>query len=216
MHRTFAAYSKMKNFILSGEWPPGFQAFEPEIATQLGMSRTPIRQALIKIEAEGLIRIVPRRGIYVIPLSIENVSHVYHVLIALESMAAELAAKLNHSKSAIKLVTRSIQQMEKAASARDIMSWSAADSAFHDSILHLADNPYLVEMAKTFRDRIQQVKALQLRFQPDAMLLRSIKEHRGILDAITRRDEQAASFRAREHRLGGLQMITDIIEGPQR
>ena len=88
-----AAYDLIKERILKNEYEPGFQALEPEIAQELGMSRTPVREALIRLSNEGLVEVIPRRGFRVVPLSPADMREIYQVLTALESMAAEVLAK---------------------------------------------------------------------------------------------------------------------------
>ena len=73
------AYERLKTEILNGQLPPGFQAPEPDIATRLGMSRTPVREALIRLEADGLVDLVPRRGAKVLPISLQDICEIYQI-----------------------------------------------------------------------------------------------------------------------------------------
>ena len=86
--RVSDAYDRLKAEILLGRMPPGFQAPEPEIALRLGMSRTPVREALIRLEAEGLVQLIPRRGARVLPVRAEDMREIYAILTALEPEAA--------------------------------------------------------------------------------------------------------------------------------
>jgi len=87
------AYAELKRRILDHEYPAGHQATEPDVAADLGMSRTPVREALIRLAQEGLVEVVPRRGMRVVPLSPADMQEIYEVLTALESEAAGLAAR---------------------------------------------------------------------------------------------------------------------------
>ena len=88
------AYGELKADILANRLPPGFQAPEPEFATRLGMSRTPVREALLRLQSDGLVELVPRRGARVLPISVDDMREIYQLLISLESDAAyELAAR---------------------------------------------------------------------------------------------------------------------------
>ena len=83
-----AAYRALKAAIRENVFPPGHQAAEPEIAEQLGMSRTPVHEAIIRLQEEGLVQVLPRRGVLVCPISADDIREIYDVLIAVEGMAA--------------------------------------------------------------------------------------------------------------------------------
>ena len=85
------AYQALKTAIRDNVFPPGHQAAEPEIARQLGMSRTPVHEAIIRLQEEGLVQVLPRRGILICPISADDMREIYDVLIAVEGMAAALA-----------------------------------------------------------------------------------------------------------------------------
>ena len=88
------AYQALKTAIRDNVFPPGHQAAEPEIARQLGMSRTPVHEAIIRLQEEGLVQVLPRRGILICPISADDIREIYDVLIAVEGMAAALLAGL--------------------------------------------------------------------------------------------------------------------------
>ena len=87
------AYRQLRSRIVANVWPPGHQALEQAIALELGMSRTPVREALIRLQKEGLVEVVPRHGMRVLPVSANDMREIYEILTALESMAAELTAQ---------------------------------------------------------------------------------------------------------------------------
>ena len=86
------AYQSMRRKILDNLWAPGYQALEQEIALQLGMSRTPVHEALMRLSNEGLVAVIPRRGMRVLPVSPNDMKEIYEILTALECMAAEILA----------------------------------------------------------------------------------------------------------------------------
>ena len=88
------AYQALKTAIRNNVFPPGHQAAEPEIARQLGMSRTPVHEAIIRLQEEGLVQVLPRRGVLICPISADDIREIYDVLIAVEGMAAALLATL--------------------------------------------------------------------------------------------------------------------------
>ena len=86
------AYQDIRRRILDNIWSPGYQALEQDIASQLGMSRTPVHEALTRLAKEGLVEVAPRRGMRVLPVSPNDMKEIYEILTALESMAASLLA----------------------------------------------------------------------------------------------------------------------------
>ncbi len=88
VRRTASAYQALRGIILSNEWSPGFQATEQEIADRLAMSRTPVREAMMRLQAEGLVAVVPRHGLYVLPVSSKDMQEIYEILTSLEATAA--------------------------------------------------------------------------------------------------------------------------------
>ena len=86
-------YRTLKQSILTNEFYPGYQALEPELAKNLGVSRTPVREALIRLENERLIELIPRRGMRVIPLVPEDMREIYQLLTSLEVTAVEILAR---------------------------------------------------------------------------------------------------------------------------
>src|SRR6516165_8577313 len=87
------AYEALKEAILNNVFAPGYQGSEQEIASQLAMSRTPVHEAVIRLQEEGLVRVLPRRGVVVCAISAEDMREIYGVIIALESAAAELLSE---------------------------------------------------------------------------------------------------------------------------
>src|SRR4029079_15270274 len=87
-----AAYRKLKAEIRQNEFPPGYQGCEQEIASRLGMSRTPVHEAVIRLQEEGLVRVLTKRGVLICTVSPDDMREIYDVIIALEATAAELLA----------------------------------------------------------------------------------------------------------------------------
>src|ERR671912_1735213 len=94
------AYQALKTAIRDNVFPPGHQAAEPEIAQQLGMSRTPVHEAIIRLQEEGLVQVLPRRGVLVCAISADDIREIYDVLVAVEGMAASLLAGLPKKSAA--------------------------------------------------------------------------------------------------------------------
>ena len=123
----------MKAAIRENVLLPGHQAAEAEIAQQLGMSRTPVHEAIIRLQEEGLFQVLPRRGVVVCAISAEDMREIYDVLIAVEGMAASLLASLpgEAAASASEALERETAAMEDALQGEDLLGWAAADDRFH-------------------------------------------------------------------------------------
>ena len=209
--RVSRAYTEIKRRILNNEWPAGHQAFESEISEELGMSRTPIREALVRLDAEGLVKVVPRRGMLVVPMSRTDMTQVYEVLAALESLAAELLARQKPSSSQIRPMTSSVGKMRKAVANKDFDAWAESDEHFHDALLALSGNPRLEMMGRMVRDQAHRARMTMLRLRGVGTLSNSAREHHTIIEAIQGGDVRHASKRAREHRRHGLAMLMQVL-----
>ena len=114
-------------------FPPGHQAAEPEIARQLGMSRTPVHEAIIRLQEEGLVQVLPRRGVLICPISADDIREIYDVLIAVEGMAAALLAGLPGEARGLprRMPWSRRQRGWSRRSSAELLDWAAADECFH-------------------------------------------------------------------------------------
>src|SRR5690606_6434253 len=108
------ALRELRRRILDNVWPPGYQALEQELALALGMSRTPIHEALICLQNEGLVKIIPRRGMRVLPVSADDMREIYQVLTALEGAAIEMVALRRLDEQALRPLAEATRDMEQA------------------------------------------------------------------------------------------------------
>lgn len=202
--RSFAedAYRRLKAQILDNELPPGHRALEAELAETLGMSRTPVREALLRLQSEGLVRVEPRRGMVVLSISPAEMTEIYDVLTALETMAAETLAKLMPDPDRMRPLWQAVEEMEVALAADDLDAWADADEQFHRSLVEACGNGRLASAALTFRDQIRRTRHLTLRLR--ARPLRSNEAHRTLLRVIESGDAEAAFavHRAQRQRAG--------------
>src|SRR5437764_1503063 len=162
------AYTKLKEAIRENMFPPGYQGSEQEIATRLGMSRTPVHEAVIRLQEEGLVRVLSRRGVVVCVLSAADMREIYDVIIALESTAAELLAeKPKDERSAITTELEHVNaEMEAALEADDLTAWARADGRFHQLLMERCGNKRLVRMFHTIMDQSHRARMLTLRLRP--------------------------------------------------
>jgi len=198
--RVNAAYDLLRAEILENRMPSGYQAPEPEIAARLGMSRTPVREALLRLQADGLIELVPRRGARVVPISMEDMREIYEILFALEPEAAAKLAESSEKDQAFPALDAATSDMERALAAGDLDQWAEADDRFHRTLLASQDNKRMAAFVTNLFDQSHRVRMVTLRLREPPF--RSTQEHREILDHIMagRSDRAREIFRSHRRR----------------
>ena len=208
------AYTQLKDEILSNRMPPGFQAPEPEIALRLGMSRTPVREALIRLEAEGLVELAPRRGARVLPIRAEDMQEIYEILTALESDAAAALARRMLDADALAPLSAATKDMEEALEREDRDAWAEADDRFHRTLLELHGNRRLRSFVQSISDQAHRARIATLRLRD--MPKRSTEDHRDILEALLAGNEDGARKACRAHRRrAGVELVGILQKLPQ-
>jgi DNA-binding GntR family transcriptional regulator len=205
------AYQALKTAIRDNVFPPGHQAAEPEIARQLGMSRTPVHEAIIRLQEEGLVQVLPRRGILICPVSAEDIREIYDVLIAVEGMAAALLAGLpgDAAGAAAEALERETAAMERALEGGRLPDWAAADERFHGLLTERCGNRRLARVAATVRDQSHRARLFTLHLRPPPTA--SAAEHRRITDAVRAGAAADAEAAARAHRLRARDALLPLL-----
>lgn len=203
------AYRTLKARILDSDFAPGAFFLEKDAAAQLGLSRTPVREALVRLEHEGLLEIVPRHGARISALSPADMREIYEVLTSLEPSAAELLARRRPPADELADLSQACTAMEEALKVPDLKAWAAADEDFHRSLAERCGNRRLFEMIMTVWDQSHRARMFTLRLRP--LPIQSTREHRAILDAILAGDAIAARELYRAHRQrGGTELMVII------
>ena len=203
------AYRTIKTRILENRYQPGHQILEQQLADDLGMSRTPVREALIRLHDEGLVELIPRRGMRIVPLAPEDMQEIYEVLTALEVAAVELAARRPLTAEELAPLDEALQTMETRLAADDLDGWARADARFHKALLTLAGNKRLAGMAATLADQVHRARMITLRLRPRPV--KSIEEHREVLKALRAGDGARACEKHRQHRRAAAQLLLDLL-----
>lgn len=203
-------YRTLKQSILTNEFYPGYQALEPEIAKKLGVSRTPVREALIRLENERLIELIPRRGMRVIPLVPEDMREIYELLTSLEVTAVEMLARKRPARSELAALEQAIDDMEMHLAQDNRNGWAEADDRFHRLLVETCGNSRLAVMASSLRDQGHRARlvTLKLREKPT----QSNKDHRNVFEAIIAGNWEQASEIHFEHRRNAAAVLVGILE----
>ncbi len=192
------AYEQIRRRILDNVWPPGHRALEQEVALALGMSRTPVREALMRLSAEGLVEVIPRHGMRVLPVSPTDMLEIYQILTALECMAAELLARRSPSAAEMQPLVDATQAMDEALQRDDLDAWAAADERFHAQLLELAGNRQLQATVLNYWDRAHRARMFTLRLRPKPV--NSTREHMQMVERLRAGDAEGAVQVTRAHR----------------
>lgn len=192
------AYEQIRRRILDNVWPPGHRALEQEVALALGMSRTPVREALSRLRNEGLVEIIPRHGMRVLPVSPADMREIYQILTALECMAAELLAQRKPSAAELEPLVAATQAMDKALKADDLDAWAAADERFHAQLMELAGNRQMQATVLNYWDRAHRARLFTLRLRPKPV--NSTREHMQMVERLRAGDAEGAARVTRAHR----------------
>lgn len=193
-----AAYEQIRRRILDNVWPPGHRALEQEVALALGMSRTPVREALVRLQSEGLVEVVPRHGMRVLPVSPSDMREIYQILTALECMAAEILARRQPSDAELKPLVEATDAMDRALAVDDLDAWAKADELFHAQLLELAGNRLLHATVMNHWDRAHRARMFTLRLRPKPVS--STREHMQLVERLRAGDAEGAAQVNRAHR----------------
>lgn len=208
--RVNAAYERLKADILDNTLPPGFMAPEPDIAARLGMSRTPVREALITLQGEGLVELIPRRGVRVLPISANDMREIYELLTLLEPEAAADVAGQADNAATVAALDDSTTRMEKALRAGDLETWARADDEFHRELLRAKGNQRMLALVNNLFDQAHRARMVTLRLR--ALPWQSTEEHRAILTAITAGNARQARSIFRRHRQRAANELLGVLE----
>ena len=205
-----AAYVQIRRRILDIDWPPGHRALEQEVALALGMSRTPVREALMRLQSDGLVEVIPRHGMRVLPVSPNDMREIYQVLTALECMAAELLASRRPSDEDLKPLVDATKAMDAALKAEDLDAWAAADERFHAHLVDLAGNRPLQATVLNYWDRAHRARLFTLRLRPKP--INSTQEHMQMVERLRAGDAAGAAAVTRAHRERANRELVAIFE----
>ena len=203
------ALEEMRRRILDNEWPANFMALEAEIAINLGMSRTPVREALVQLESQGLVSLRPRHGMQVLPISADDMVDIYEIITSLEAAAAELAARRHLTAEELKRLEEPAGVMEIALERDDRYRWAIADEEFHRNLVALSGNNRLTAMIASVSDQAHRVRMTMIHQRPPPIV--STMEHRLIVDALRRGDAEGARELQRLHRRRGGEVMIGIL-----
>ena len=202
-------FENLKNAIIKGDMPPGGRLIESRLAETLGISRTPVREAIHKLEREGYLRKLPRGGFSVLGLSRDDVEETFGIRSVLESYAAKLAAE-KHRKTDLKPLEKKIKLYQKHLDHKDLDALPDINTEFHDLLYALSRSPKLIHMINNLRDQIYRFRQLILRDEKLAKI--SNEDHNDMLEKIRQRDAEGVERLVREHLARGQKAVLESYD----
>jgi DNA-binding GntR family transcriptional regulator len=192
------AYRLLRVQMLDGSLPPGTMALEGELAASIGVSRTPVREAMVRLADEGLIELRPRHGMRVRPISSCDMAEIYEVLVALESAAARRCAERGLAPDTLALLDATLARMDATLAAGDLGGWAATDADFHRHLVAAGGNRRLAAVVAGMADLAHRARLATLRLRPSPN--ESNRDHHALIAAIRNRDPARAEALHKRHR----------------
>lgn len=190
------AYAHTKERILEGAYEEGQLIGEGEVSEAVGVSRTPVREAFLRLEAEGMLRLFPKRGALVVPISAADVEDVMETRLLIERFAIARVIELELDLDNPLLAA--IEAQQKHAAAKDVVAFVDADREFHRIFVAATGNAIVLQMHDSLRDQ-QNRMGLAALSRSDDRIARILKEHRAIVKAVTKGEPAAAEALIEAH-----------------
>jgi len=189
-------FNTLRQAILKGELTPGERLMEIQLAERLGVSRTPIREAIRKLELEGLVLMIPRKGAEVAKISEKSLRDVLEVRRSLEELAIELACQ-RMSEDELMQLEEAQKDFRKAVESKDVMKIAETDEHYHDIIYFGTGNARLVQILNNLREQMYRYRLEYIKDEDKRQVL--LVEHDNILKAVRSRHVAEAKAAIREH-----------------
>lgn len=203
------AIVELRDRIFSGDLAAGSDHLESELADLLEMSRTPVREAVLTLESQGLLELRPRKGVRILPMSPDDMAEIYDVLTELESHAAQRAAEKGYALSDLAQLAQAIDDMDVAIAANDLDAWADADDRFHEELVRLGGNSRIRMIVNMMSDQVRRAKNTTLYIRP--LPTKSNEDHRRVYQAIRDGDPEAARSWHTQHRQHAKSMLVDLL-----
>lgn len=188
--------------------PPGTTILEREMAEVLQMSRTPVREALVRLETEGMVHLVPRRGFIVKPIEGDDLKKIYEIVETLDGLSVRLATE-KVGEAEIASLETSIELQEQALEENNLKKWARLDDQFHHQIIDYTKNNRLRAIIDTLSDQIYRARLFTIANRP--VPFKSIVEHKAIIACMMAKDGNAASVLMQSHRNRARNEILGVI-----
>lgn len=210
LNQAAIAYERLRELILSGAIKPGSQVLELEAAALLGMSRTPVREAMVRLDADGMVELRARHGMRVLPISADDMREIYEVLTSLEASAARIVAQRGVPAEQLDLLQRTVKRMDDALDNDDLDDWAKADELFHRTLVECCGNGRLLQIVDQFWAQSHRARLATLRLRPKPV--ESNREHAALIEAIKKGEGETAMHLHEQHRRRAGKLLVDLLD----
>ena len=202
------AYEALRDAIVSRQFMPGDRLMETELANEMGISRTPVREAMRRLETDGYVVIVPRKGSYVAGISIKDIEDVFEIRTVLEMLAARNAAEraTDEEIQELRITAEDVSRWET----KDLLVTIEADVYFHSLLYKASKNERMLSLINDLREQIQRYRSTTLS-TPNRLQF-AVDEHKKIVEAIERRDPEGAAQAVQAHMESAKEAMLQIIQ----
>ena len=201
-------FNTLRQAILRGELMPGERLMEIQLANKLGVSRTPIREAIRKLELEGLVLMIPRKGAEVAEITEKSLRDVLEVRRALEELSVQLACE-KITKEEIRELERVAKEFQQVVKSSDITEIAEVDVRFHDIIYTATDNQKLIQLLNNLREQMYRYRVEYLK--RDGVFPQLIAEHEAIIRHIENNEKEKATEVMCRHIDNQVEAVIDVI-----
>ena len=202
-------FTTLREAIIMGELKPGERLMEVQLAQKMGVSRTPVREAIRKLELEGFVNMIPRKGAHVAKLSVKDIMDVLEVRASLDGLATSLAAE-RITEDELKELKHVQNQFDNYVEKDNLPGIIKKDVEFHDIIYNASKNDRLIQIVNNLREQVYRFRVIYLKDFSSTKEV--IREHMEIYRAIMHKDPNAAREAAERHIRNQEIMITDAIK----
>lgn len=201
-------FNTLRDAILRGDLQPGERLMEIHLAKKLGVSRTPVREAISMLEQEGLAVTYPRRGAQVAKMTVKDLDDVLEIREVLDTLAASLACR-NMNSDDINNLAAACADFEKATRGNDIREVVRTDEAFHNVIYEVSNNPRLRAILLNLKGQMYRFRFEYVKDKSNYPFL--IKEHKDILEALKTRNEEEVIKHTKKHLVNQMESVRQVI-----
>ncbi|MCL2865684.1 MAG: GntR family transcriptional regulator [Lachnospiraceae bacterium] len=201
-------FQTLRQAILKGDLKPGERLMEIQLSHKLGVSRTPIREAIRKLELEGLVLMIPRKGAEVAKITEKTLRDVLEIRLALEQLAVRLACG-RMTQEGLEVIKKAAKQCAEVSDTNDVMEVARLDVAFHDAIHEVASNQRLIQMLDNLQEQVYRYRVEYLKL--DTTHSQIVKEHQEIIKAIEKGDCEWAVEVTSLHIQNQVQIVSDML-----
>ena len=206
-------FNTLREAILRGDLVAGERLMELQLAAKLGVSRTPIREAIRMLEQEGLAITIPRKGAIVAGMTEKDMQDVLEIREALEELSVQVACDKITEEEIAKL-QENMKKFESSLESGDLKKMAQADVEFHDVIYQATDNPKLISMLNNLREQMYRYRVEYLKNPQNHEQL--LKEHEAIYKGIVEKDKKAVTEMIRRHISNQVDVVKNIIREQEK